>query len=347
MHAVRMHQHGGPEVLVYEDAPDPRPGPLDVRVRVRAVALNHIDLWVRRGLPRLRLQFPHILGADIAGVVDAVGEGVEGVAPGDAVVLSPGVSCGQCRWCIAGDDTLCPRFSIFGEHIPGGYAEFVVAPRANVLPKPARLDFVRAAAVPLVFLTAWNMLVTHARLRSGETVLIWGAGSGVGSAAIQIARLYHARVIATAGADWKLERARALGAEAVVNHSTEDVYEAVRRLTDRRGVDVVFDHVGAASWETSLRVLARGGRLVTCGATTGAQAPTDIRYIYGRQLSIFGTWVGAKRELLEVMVHVEAGRLDPVVHAVLPLAEARAAHEMLERREQFGKVVLAVSEAGA
>jgi NADPH:quinone reductase-like Zn-dependent oxidoreductase len=347
MRAVRMHQHGGPDVLVYEDAPDPRPGPLEVRVRVRAVALNHIDLWVRRGLPRLRLQFPHILGADIAGVVDAVGEGARGVAPGDEVVLAPGVSCGQCRRCIAGDDTLCPQFSIFGEHIPGGYAEFVVAPRVNVLPKPAHLDFARAAAVPLVFLTAWNMLVTHARIHSGETVLIWGAGSGVGSAAIQIARLHHARVIATAGADWKLERARALGAEAVVNHTTEDVYEAVRRLTDRRGVDVVFDHVGAASWDVSIRSLARGGRLVTCGATTGPQAPTDLRYIYGRQLSIFGTWVGTRRELLEVMAHVDAGRLQPVVHAVLPLEAARAGHEMMERREQFGKIVLVVPEEGA
>lgn len=340
MRAVRMHRHGGPEVLVYEDAPDPAPGPAEVLVAVRAVALNHIDLWVRRGLPSLRLQFPHILGADVAGVVAGVGERVTGVRPGDEVVLAPGVSCGQCQACVAGRDTLCPSFSILGEHIPGGYAELLAVPRANVLPRPAVLTFEESAAVPLVFLTAWNMLVTNARIRYGDTVLIWGAGSGVGSAGIQIARLFAARVIATAGAAWKLERARALGADDVINHTEQNVYDEVRRMTDRRGVDIVFDHVGKATWETSLKLLARGGRLATCGATTGPEGTTDIRYIFGRQLSIHGTWVGAKRELHEVMGLVRAGRLRPIVHAVLPMADAARAHEMMERREQFGKIVL-------
>jgi len=340
MRAVRIHQHGGPEVLIAEDAPAPIPGPIDVLVKVRAVALNHIDLWVRGGLPRLRLSFPHILGADVAGVVAAIGERVTGLRVGDEVVLAPGVSCGQCPACVAGDDTLCPGFSALGEHIPGGYAEYVVAPRANAMPKPARLTFEEAAAVPLVFQTAWNMLVTHARIRSGETVLIWGAGSGVGSAGLQIARLFAGRVIATAGADWKLDRARALGADEVINHSEQSVADEVRRLTDRRGVDVVFDHVGAQTWETSLKALARGGRLVTCGATTGPEAPTDIRYIFGRQLSIHGTWLGAKRDLHELLPLVAAGKLSPIVHTVLPLAQAAEAHQIMERREQFGKIVL-------
>ncbi len=340
MRAVLMHRHGGPEVLGYEDAPQPVPGPTDVLVRVRAASVNHIDLWVRGGLPRLRLTFPHILGADIAGVVAAVGEKVTRAAVGDEVVLAPGVSCGHCPACAEGDDVLCPSYSVLGEHIPGGYADYVVAPDVNVVGKPARLTFEQAAAAPLVFLTAWNMLVTHARIRYGDTVLIWGAGSGVGSAGVQIARLFAARIIATAGAAWKLERAKALGADEVINHAEQNVYEEVRRLTSRRGVDVVFEHVGAATWETSLKVLARGGRLVTCGATTGPEATTDIRYIFGRRLSIHGTWLGTKREFYDVMRLVDAGRLQPVVHAVLPLAQAADAHRMMERREQFGKIVL-------
>ncbi len=340
MQAVCIHQHGGPEALVHQEVPDPAPGPTDVLVRIRAAALNHIDLWVRRGLPRLRLRFPHILGADVAGVVAGFGDRATGVSVGDEVMISPGVSCGQCPACASGRDNLCDAFSILGEHIPGGYAEFVVVPRVNVMPKPSHLSFEEAAAVPLVFLTAWNMLVTNARISMGETVLIWGAGSGVGSAGVQIARQMGARVIATAGADWKLERARELGAHEVVNHSSQDVYEEVRRLTGRRGVDVVFDHVGKSTWEASIRSLARGGRLATCGATTGPEGTTDIRYIYGRQLAIHGTWVGTKREMLEVMRLVSSGSVRPVVHAVMPLEQAAEAHRMLERREQFGKIVL-------
>jgi NADPH:quinone reductase-like Zn-dependent oxidoreductase len=340
MRAICFHQHGGPEVLVPEDVAEPPVGPYDVLVTIRAVALNHIDLWVRRGLPRLRVTFPHILGADIAGIVQAVGERAQGVAVGDEVVLAPGVSCGQCAACVAGRDNLCERYSVLGEHIPGGYAERIAVPRVNLLPKPPALSFEEAAAVPLVFLTAWNMLVAHARIQVGETVLVWGAGSGVGSAGLQIAKAFGARVIATAGAGWKLERALALGADHVINHQTQNVYDEVRRVAGRRGVDVVFDHVGAATWDTSLKVLARGGRLVTCGATTGPEGVTDIRYVFGRQLSIHGTWLGPKRDLANVMRMVEAGRVRPVVHTVLPLADAVAAHRMLERGEQFGKIVL-------
>ena len=340
MRAVRLHQHGGSDVLAYEQAPDPVPGPGRVLVRVRACAMNHLDIHVRRGIPGMTLPLPHILGSDVAGEVAAVGPGVTDCKPGDTVVVNPGVSCGHCEACLSGDDNLCRQYSILGEHIPGGYAEFVAVPAANVLPKPARLSFPEAAAVPLVFLTAWDMLVAGARIRPSETVLVWGAGGGVGSAAIQIAKLFDARVIAIAGADWKLERARALGADETINHATQQVGEEVRRLTNRRGVDVVFEHVGQATWDASLRALARGGRLVTCGATSGFAAQTDLRYVFARRILIRGTFMGSKGTMYEILRLADAGRLRPVVHAVLPLEDAPRAHEILERREQFGKLVL-------
>src|SRR5579864_5960462 len=339
MRAVRFHQHGGPEVLVYEQAPDPVPGPGRVLVRVRACAVNHLDIHVRRGIPGMTLPLPHILGSDVAGEVAAIGPGVTSCKPGDVVVVNPGVSCGHCEVCLSADDNLC-QYSILGEHIPGGYAELAAVPEANILPKPARLSFPEAAAVPLVFLTAWDMLVAGARVRPSETVLIWGAGSGVGSAAIQIAKIFDARVIAIAGADWKLERARALGADDTINHATQSVGEEVRRLTGRRGVDVVFEHVGQATWETSLRALARGGRLVTCGATSGFAAQTDLRYVFARRILIRGSFMGSKGTMHEIMRLVEAGRLRPVVHDVRPLEDVRRAHEVMERSEQFGKLVL-------
>ena len=343
MKAVVYTGHGGPEVIRSQEMPVPEAGPADVLVRVRAVALNHLDLWVRRGLPRLSVTFPHIPGADVAGVVARAGSAVTTVRDGDPVVISPGVSCGVCAACLAGDDNLCARYAILGEHRHGGYAEYLAVPEANVLPKPAALSFEEAAAIPLVFLTAWNMLVDQARLRFGETVLIWGAGSGVGSAGIQIAKVFSARIIAVSGASWKLDRARALGADEVLNHREQDVAAAVRGLTARRGVDVVFDHVGAATWQTSIRALARGGRLVTCGATSGGDAATDIRYIYGRALSIHGSWMGTKANLRSAMRLVEQGRLAPVVHDVFPLEDAARAQEVMERAEHFGKLVLRVA----
>ncbi|TMI69885.1 MAG: zinc-binding dehydrogenase [Bacillati bacterium ANGP1] len=343
MKAVVYTGHGSPEVVEVQEVPAPPLGPGDVLVRVRAAALNRIDLWVRKGLPRLRLTFPHIPGADAAGVVERVGETVTKVQPGAEVMIAPGISCGVCAYCVSGQDNLCADYSILGEHRNGTYAEFVAVPEANVLPKPARLTFEEAASIPLVFLTAWNMLVTNGRLRFGETVLIWGAGSGVGSAGIQIAKLFNARVIAAAGGSWKLDKARVLGADEGIDHREQDVLEEVRQLTDKRGVDVVFDHVGAATWQTSIKALARGGRLVTCGVTTGAEAVTDIRYIFGRRLSIHGTWMGTKGELHELMRLVDQGRLKPVVHAVFSLEEAVKAQEVMERSEHFGKLVLRVT----
>lgn len=340
MRAVRFHQHGGPDVLTYEDAPDPVPGPGQVLVRVRACAMNHLDIHVRRGIPGMAVPLPHTLGSDVAGEVAAVGPGVADCKPGDAVVVNPGVSCGRCEACLSGEDNLCRRYSILGEHIAGGYADLVAVPEANILPKPARLSFSDAAAVPLVFLTAWDLLVAGARVRPSDTVLVWGAGSGVGSAAIQIAKVFDARVIAIAGADWKLERARALGADETINHATHAVADEVRRLTGRRGVDVVVEHVGQATWETSLRALARGGRLVTCGSTSGFAAQTDLRFVFSRRLMIRGTFMGSKGTMPEILRLVEAGRLRPVVHNVRPLRDARSAHETMERREQFGKLVL-------
>ena len=342
MKAVVYTRHGGPEGIRPQEMPTPQGGPTDVLVRVRAVALNHLDLWIRRGLPRLTLTFPHIPGADVAGVVAQVGSVVTTVREDENVVDSPGLSCGVCAACVEGEDNLCVHYAILGEHRHGGYAEYVAVPEANILPKPANLSFEEAASIPLVFLTAWNMLVDQARLRFGETVLVWGAGSGVGSAGIQIAKVFSAWVIAISGAVWKLDRARALGADEVVNYREQDVGDAVRRLTDRRGVDVVFDHVGAATWQTSIRALARGGRLVTCGATSGAEATTDIRYIYGRRLSIHGSWMGTKANLRAAMRLVAQGRLQPVVHEVFPLEDAARAQEMMERSEHFGKLVLRV-----
>jgi len=340
MKAVVYTAHGGPEVVRVQEMPSPAVGPADVLVRVRAVALNHLDIWIRNGLPRLTVAFPHIPGADVAGVVEEVGSAVTAVRPGQEVVIAPGISCGVCSYCVSGEDNLCRSYSILGEHRHGGFAEFVSVPEANVLPKPLHLTFEEVAAIPLVFLTAWNMLVTNGRIRFGDEVLIWGAGSGVGSAGIQIAKLFNARVIAVAGAPWKLEKAKSLGADEGIDYREQDVPEEIKRLTGRRGMDIVFDHVGAATWQTSLKVLGRGGRLVTCGATSGSEATTDIRYIYSRKLSIHGTWMGTKRELYEVMRLVEAKKLRPVVHQVFPLERAAEAQTMMERSEHFGKVVL-------
>lgn len=340
MWAVRIHEHGGPDVLRLEQVPDPVPRADEVLVRVRACALNHLDLWNRSGRPRPAVALPRILGSDIAGEVVSVGDLVDHVRPGQEVIVNPGVSCGRCRQCLSGNDNMCPEYTIFGAGRDGGYAQLVTVPGANVIPKPTNLTFAQAAAVPLVFLTAWRMLMTRARLRHAETVLVWGAGSGVGSAAIQIAKLHGARVIAATGGEEKVARAKQLGADEVIDYKSEDVLRRVRALTDGRGVDVVFEHVGQATWDTSIKSLALGGRLVTCGNTTGWEAQTDLRYVFARQLNIFGSYMGSKAELLELLPWIEAGRLRPVVHAVLPLNEAPRAHEILEAGRQFGKVVL-------
>jgi NADPH:quinone reductase-like Zn-dependent oxidoreductase len=338
--AVTMRAHGGPEVLKLEELPDPKAGPGQVLVRVRAAALNHLDVWVRRGWPGLTLEWPHVPGSDIAGVIEAVGPGVAGISAGDEVILNPGVSCGRCEMCLSGLDNGCRRYAILGEHVSGGYAERLAVPAANVLGKPKNLSFDEAACLPLVFLTAWHALVTRAGLRAGETVLVQAAGSGVGSAAVQIAKLIGATVIATAGSDEKCRKALALGADHAVNYEAEDFLARAKALTGKRGVDVVFEHVGKKTWEKSLLSLASGGRLVTVGATTGWDPPTDLRHVFYRQLSVLGSTMGSKGELFQVLRFVEQGKLRPVLDRVLPLGEAARAQELLSSRAQFGKIVL-------
>ena len=340
MKAIVFSQHGGPEVLRYAEVADPRIGPNDVLVRVRACALNHLDLWVRRGLPGISIPMPHIPGSDMAGEVAKVGEQVTRVKVGQRVLLAPGISCGQCPQCLAGNDSACRRYTLFGYMVDGGCAELVKSPEVNVIPIPGDLSFEEAAAVPLVFLTAWHMLVTRARLQPGEDVLVLGAGSGVGSAAIQIARVIGARVIATAGSDAKLAKARELGAHETINHSTQKIVDEVKRLTDRRGVDVVFEHVGTATWEMSVASLAPAGRLVTCGATTGYDARIDLRHLFSRQFSILGSYMGGKAELYDVLKLLGRRQMKAVIDRTLPLSQCALAHELLEKREQFGKIVL-------
>ena len=341
MKAVRFHQHGGPDVLRYEDAPDPALAPGEVLVRVRACALNRLDIWERAGLPAVKIPMPHISGSDVAGEVAAAN--ATDVVVGQRVMLQPGMSCGRCIMCLSGRDNECARYEVLGYmNHPGGYADLVKVPAQNLVPLPDDVDFVRAAAFPLTFVTAWHMLMTRARLKRGEDVLVLAAGSGVGQAAIQVAHLHGARVIATAGSDDKLERARALGASEVIHHHKQDIADEIKRLTNRRGVDVVIEHVGEATWARSVRSLARGGRLVTCGATTGANAGIDLRVLFARQLTLIGTYMGTKGELLAAARFFFTGQLTPVVDRTYPLADVAAAQMRLERSEQFGKIVLEV-----
>ena len=338
MKAVRFHAHGGPDVLRYEEAPDPTAGPGEALIRVRACALNHLDLWQRRGMERVRIPFPHISGADVAGEVITAANGE--YEPGRRVMLQPGLSCGRCIACLDGRDNECAKYDVLGYRSDGGYAEMVKVPVQNLVPIPDAIGFVEAAAFPLAFLTAWHMLITRARLRAGEDVLVLGAGSGVGQAAIQIAWRHGARVFATAGSDEKLARARQLGAYEVVNHTSGDWPATIREFTNGRGVDVVVEHVGTATWNNSLKSLARGGRLVTCGATTGHDAQIDLRVLFTRQISLLGSYMGRKGELMRAAQFFFAGELRPVVDKTYPLAEAAEAHRSLEGRRQFGKIVL-------
>jgi NADPH:quinone reductase-like Zn-dependent oxidoreductase len=326
--AVRIHEDGGPEVLVLEEAPDPQPGPGEVLVRLRASALNHLDIWIRKGLPSVPK--PRILGADGAGVVEALGDGAEGFAPGDRVVLNPGVEAGG------------GRIHVIGEHGDGTNAELIAVPATNVHPIPGGLSFEEAAAFPLVFETAYRMLVTRAGLREGEWVLVWGIGGGVSTAALAIAKALGARVIATSSSDAKLERARELGADATVNHASGEVKEAVREATAGRGADVVVDTVGEATWRTSLDVAAQGGRITVCGATSGPNPPAALHRVWWKQLSILGSTMGTGQDFAGAYELVASGRARPVVDEVLPLEEIRAAHERLEAGEQLGKIVLTI-----
>ena len=349
MRAVVIAGHGDLSQLALADAPEPEVRrPLDVRVRLKAAALNHLDLWTVRGLPGLTLEFPHILGGDGAGIVDTVGPGVTRVKPGDAVLFNPGISCYRCESCLAGEHSLCVEYRLLGEHLPGTLAEYVVVPEPNVFPIPlppaphAPLSFAEAAAFSLVALTAWRMLITRARLRPGETVLVWGGGGGVASTALRIAKLAGAFVIVTSSSEAKLARARELGADVTLDHTRVDVAREVRALTGRRGADVVVEHVGEATWDQSLRALARGGRVVTCGGTTGSSLAVDVRRLFWYQWDILGSTMGNAEEYREVVRLLGQGHLRPIVDSVHPLAEARRAFERLASGDHLGKLVVEI-----
>lgn len=342
MKAVFIHQHGDESALQYGALPQPELSAGKVLVNIKACALNHLDLWVRRGIPGLRLPMPHILGSDISGVVAACGEGVTHLKPGEEVLVSPGTSCGLCEWCLTGVENNCRHYGVIGENSTGGYAEYIVVPGVNVVPKPANLSFIEAASFPLTFLTSWHMLVTKCQVRPGEVVLVLAAGSGVGVAAVQIAKLHGAIVIAAAGSEAKLEKVKTLGADYFINYEKQSFREEVGKITGKRGADIIFEHVGEKTWSESVKTLARGGRLVTCGATTGYNAVTDLRYLFSRNLKIYGSIMGSKGELLRVTDFFRAGKFKPVIDRVLPLAQAREGHRILAQREQFGKVVLEI-----
>lgn len=339
MRAIYFETHGGPEVLRVGERPDPEPGPGEVRVRIRAAALNHLDVFVRNGLENVRVPLPQIPGADGAGVVDAVGAGVDGVAPGERVLIQPGLYCGVCEYCRGGEQSLCVRFKLLGEHAPGTFAELVVVPARNVFPVPDSLSFEEAAAFPLVYQTAWRMIVGRAAVRPGETVLIHGIGGGVGWAALEIARLCGAEVFATSSDDAKLAAAREAGAARTWS-SRDDVARRVSEATGRRGCDVVVDSIGDATWMISLRAAAKGGRVVTCGATSGPNPREELRLIFWKQLSILGSTMANDREFRAAAAAVFSGRLKPRIDSVHPFADAAAAYARMESGRQFGKIVL-------
>ena len=327
MKAIRIHEDGEPEVLRYEDAPDPEAGPGEVLIRLRAASLNRLDLWVRKGLPSVPK--PRILGADGAGTVEALGDGVEHLEVGQRVVINPGLEHGD-------------RITVIGEHMDGTHAELIAVPAPNVYPLADQLSFEEAAAFPLVFETAYRMLSTRAGLQPGEWVLVWAAGSGVGSASLAVAKALGARVIATSSSDEKLARARELGADATVNHATGDVVAAAKDATGGAGIDVVVEHVGEATWKTSLQVARTGGRIAVCGATTGPNPPAQLHRVWWKQLTIVGSTMGTRTDFEAVYELVKSGRAKPAIDKVFPLADARAAHERMEAGEQFGKIVLSI-----
>jgi NADPH:quinone reductase-like Zn-dependent oxidoreductase len=346
MRAAVFRRHGGPEVMELADVATPTPGPGEVQLRVTAAALNHVDLWLRRGMPALHVTFPHVLGGDVCGIVSALGAGVAprpGLAEGDRVLVNPGLSCGRCPACLDGRDNLCPEFKLLGEHVWGGQAEYVVVPAANLVPVPrdrVPLEDAALASVPVAFTTAWQMLVDRARVRPGETVLVVAAGSGVGVAAVQIAKLLGARVLASASTDAKLAAARALGADETINHADSDLVAEVKRLTGRRGADVIVDHVGTATFGKAVVACARGGRIVVCGATSGYEPVLNLRHLFWRQLSVLGSTLASKARLFDIVDQLSAGRLRPVIDRVLPLGDVGSAHQLLESREVIGKLVL-------
>ena len=340
MKAVVFDRHGGPEVLRSEDVPEPAPARGDVVIEVKAASINHIDIFLRRGMPGIKVPMPKIIGSDAAGVIREIGLEVSGLRIGQRVTINPGISCGHCEFCAAGFGSQCLTYAMVGENTDGAYAQLLKVPSHIVLPIPDSISFEDAAAAPLVFMTAWSMMVNKGNIRPGEDVLILGAGAGVGTAAIQIAKMVGCRVFATASTEEKLQRAKQLGADFLINYKTEEFDKKVRDLTNRRGVDVVVDYIGADTWVRSLRSARRGGRILTCGATTGFAPQTDLRQIFFRQVQVIGSTMGSHREFLDVMKCVFRGQLKPVIDRVLPLEEARKGHELIEARAVFGKIVL-------
>jgi NADPH:quinone reductase-like Zn-dependent oxidoreductase len=342
MKALAFNEFGGPDKLRLQDVPDPKAGPDDVLVRVRACALNHLDIFVRQGIPALKTPLPFWTGCDIAGEIAEVGAHVKTVKPGDRVVVNPNLTCGRCEFCRKGEDSMCVRYGILGEHVPGGMAELVAVRSDNVLALPAAISFEDAASFVLTNMTAWRMVVTQGQVRPGQDVLIIGVGGGVSSTAVQIAKLAGARVIATSSSDGKLKRAQQLGADVLINYTKEDWAKRVFEETGRRGVDLVIENVGAATWKGSIRSLKSGGRLVTCGATSGPIGETDIRIVFWKQISIIGSTMASWKEFNDVMGLFFAGKLRAIVDEVVPLKDGAAAQQRLEEGKQFGKIVLRV-----
>ena len=342
MKASYFREHGGLDKIRYGDLPDPVPGPGQVRVRIRAGALNHLDIFVRNGIPGIPVRLPHVMGSDGAGVVDSIGPGVKQAKPGDEVVLNPGIHCGTCEFCLKGEHSLCVSFHLLGEHIWGTFAEYVVAPEINAYPKPAGLTWEESAAFPLTFLTAWRMLVTKAKAIPGESLLIIGIGGGVSLAALQIAKVLGLTVGVTSGSTDKIRRAEEMGADFGIDHGSADIARETRKITGKRGVDIVLDSVGKATWKQSIASLARGGRLLTCGATTGPNPEEDIARIFWNQLTVLGSTMGTHAEFAGMLRMFQGGKVRPVVDSVFPLPEAKEAERRLEEKRQFGKIVLRV-----
>lgn len=346
MKASFIEGHGDLDRIRVGDLPDPAPGPGEVRVRIRAAALNRLDLFVRNGIPGVTLPFPHVMGADGAGVVDAAGPGAVRAKPGDEVVLNPGIDCGTCEFCLRGEHSLCVTFRLLGEHVWGTFAEYAVVPERNVHPKPKDFSWEEAAAFPLTFLTAWRMLVTKANARPGESLLVIGIGGGVSLAALRIAKTLGLTVGVTSGSADKIRRAREMGADFGIDHGKTDISREIRNLTGRRGVDIVLDSVGKATWRQSIASLAKGGRLLTCGATSGPDPEEDIVRIFWNQLTVFGSTMGTHAEFADMLRTVSARGVRPVVDSVFPLSGTRDALARLEEGRQFGKIVLRVSDRG-
>jgi NADPH:quinone reductase-like Zn-dependent oxidoreductase len=343
MKAIVFKEHGAADQLHYTDIPEPEPGPNDVIVQIHATACNYTDIWARRGLPGMKIIFPHVSGSDASGVVVRMGSSVTGISVGDEVMVHPGISCRSCEACTRGEEFSCRNYRIWGFQTgpnDGGQSEYSCLPAINVLPKPKNLSWEEAASLPLVLMTAWHMLVKRAQIQAGDFVLIWGAGGGLGSIALQVCRLFNAKAIAIAANDEKLAQAHKLGATHTINRTKENVSEAVLKITGKRGVDVVFEHVGKETWPTSVQSLRRGGTIVTCGATTGFDAITDLRFLWNKQLNLLGSHMGTKADLIEALRFVENGDIRPVVSEVLRLADVRQAHALIEEGKSVGKIVL-------